>query len=144
MKMYKDQYIVVTGAAGFIGSCVVRILNDRGFSNIVVVDELGTKESWKNLVGKQYAEMIGKDDLFTWLKGKESSIEAFIHLGACSNTVEKDADYLMENNYRYSLRLAEYALTINTVLSMPLLLLLMEMDHKVFPITMISWTSYNL
>jgi len=109
MELYKDQYIVVTGAAGFIGSCVVRILNDRGFSNIVVVDDFGTSESWKNLVGKQYAEMISKDELFSWLKGKESAIEAFIHLGACSSTVEADASFLFENNYRYSLRLAEYA-----------------------------------
>jgi len=111
MKLFKDQFIVVTGAAGFIGSCVVRTLNDRGFSNLILVDELGTSESWKNLVGKQFIEIVPKDDLFQWLQGKESAVEAMIHLGACSSTVENNASYLLENNTRYSMSLAEYALT---------------------------------
>jgi len=111
MQLYKDQFIVVTGAAGFIGSCVVKTLNDRGFTNLILVDELGTSENWKNLVRKQFIEIIPKDRLFEWLQGKESAIEAFIHLGACSSTVESDASYLLENNTRYSMRLAEYALT---------------------------------
>jgi len=110
MELYKDQYIVVTGAAGFIGSCVVRLLNDRGFSNLILVDDFGSVDCWKNLIGKQYVEMISKDELFSWLKGKESAIEAFIHLGACSNTLESSVSYLFENNYRYSVRLAEYAI----------------------------------
>ena len=53
MKMYDDQLIVITGGAGFIGSCVIRHLNDRGITNLVVVDELGQTEKWKNLVGKR-------------------------------------------------------------------------------------------
>jgi ADP-L-glycero-D-manno-heptose 6-epimerase len=110
MELYKDQYIVVTGGAGFIGSGVIRALNDRGYSNIIVVDDFKTGEKWKNLVGKRYAEMISKHELFSWLKGKESAIEAFVHLGACSSTVENDASYLFENNYRFSMRLAEYAI----------------------------------
>ncbi|MCC5831886.1 MAG: ADP-glyceromanno-heptose 6-epimerase [Chlamydiales bacterium] len=110
MKLFKDKYIVVTGGAGFIGSGVVRELNDRGFKNIVIVDNLGSTEKWKNLVGKQFLDLIHKDRLFEWLEGKERDIEAFIHLGACSSTVESDAQYLLENNTRYSVRLAEYAL----------------------------------
>ncbi|NGX57778.1 MAG: ADP-L-glycero-D-manno-heptose-6-epimerase [Chlamydiae bacterium] len=110
MKMFKDQYIVVTGGAGFIGSCVIRTLNDRGYDNIIVVDDFGTDERWKNLVGKKYAEMVSPREIFTWLEGKESLIEAFIHLGACSSTVERDASFLFENNYRFTVRLAEYAL----------------------------------
>ena len=105
--------IVVTGGAGFIGSCVIRYLNNQGDTNIVVVDELGESEKWKNLVGKQFLDILEKDQFFDWLKGRESEIGAFIHLGACSSTVETDAGYFLENNYRYSVRLAEYALKHN-------------------------------
>lgn len=104
------QLIVVTGGAGFIGSGVVRYLNDTGRKNIVVVDEMGQTDKWKNLVGKQFADIIEKDRFFSWLQGREAEIEAFIHLGACSSTVETDASYLLENNYRFSVRLAEYAI----------------------------------
>lgn len=110
MKLYDDQLIVVTGGAGFIGSSVVRYLNNMGMKNIVIVDELRQTEKWKNLVGKQFVDIISKSQLFSWLVGKEKLIEAFIHLGGCSDTMEKDAGYLLENNYRYSVRLAEYAL----------------------------------
>jgi len=110
MKMFPDKYIVVTGGAGFIGSGVIRTLNDRGMKNIIVVDNLGSSEKWKNLVGKRFLDALHKDDLFDWLQGKERDIEAFIHLGACSSTVEQDANYLLKNNYRYSVQLLEYAL----------------------------------
>lgn len=109
MKKEK-QLIVVTGGAGFIGSGLIRYLNDQGFNNLVVVDELGNDERWKNLVGKKFIDCISKNDLFSWLQGREAQIEAFLHLGACSDTMETDASYLLENNYRYSIRLAEYAL----------------------------------
>jgi len=110
MKLFDDQLIILTGGAGFIGSGVLRHLNDRGLKNIVVVDELGTDDKWKNLVGKQFIEILDKSVLFEWLQGRESEIEAFIHLGACSATTETDASFLLENNYRYSVKLAEYAL----------------------------------
>ncbi len=111
MKVYDDQYIVITGGAGFIGSCVVRYLNERGLSNLIIVDKLGTSEKWKNLVGKRFLDVIEKDQLFSWLTGRESAIEAFIHLGACTSTVETNASYLLENNYHFSVKLADYALT---------------------------------
>lgn len=113
MKLYDDQLIVVTGGAGFIGSCVIRHLNDLGMTNIIVVDDLGKTEKWKNLVGKRIVDTVTIDTLFDWLPGRESLIEAFIHLGACSDTQEIDASYLLENNYRYSVRLAEYAMKNN-------------------------------
>ncbi len=109
MKLYDDQLIIITGAAGFIGSCVIRHLNDQGIYNIVVVDDLGKTEKWKNLVGKRIVDVISKHHLFSWLEGRESLIEAFIHLGACSSTTEIDCDYLMENNFRFSQKLALYA-----------------------------------
>lgn len=102
--------IVLTGGAGFIGSCVLKELNRLGYDRIVVVDNLGTSDKWKNLVGKRFCDLIHKDTLFSWLeKSDASGIEAIIHLGACSSTVERDAHYLLENNYRYSRRLAQYA-----------------------------------
>lgn len=110
MKLYDDQLIVITGGAGFIGSNVVRWLNENGMTNIIIVDDLGKTEKWKNLVGKRFVDIISKNDLFTWLEGKEALIEAFIHLGACTSTVETDATYLLENNYRFSQRLVDYAL----------------------------------
>lgn len=113
MKLYDDQLIVVTGGCGFIGSGVVRYLNDKGLTNIVVVDELDQTEKWKNLVGKNFYDILDKSALFSWLQGREDQVEAFIHLGACSSTVETDSSYLLENNYRYTICLAEYALKHN-------------------------------
>lgn len=109
--MKSNKLIIVTGGAGFIGSGVIRHLNDQGFDQIIVVDELDKSDKWKNLVGKQFVDILDKSSLFQWLEGKESQIQAFIHLGACSSTVETDSNYLLENNYKYTVRLASYALT---------------------------------
>lgn len=106
----KKTLIVVTGAAGMIGSGVARHLNDLGQSNLLLIDDLEHADKWKNLVGKQFVDILSKKALFSWLQGKEDSIEAIIHLGACSDTMETDADYLLENNYRYTIDLAQWAL----------------------------------
>lgn len=110
MNLDNDRHIVVTGGAGFIGSGVIRHLNEKGINNIVVVDELDQTEKWKNLVGKSIHDIIDKNDVFDWLEDRQNTIKAFIHLGACTSTVETDAKYLLENNYRFSTRLVEYAL----------------------------------
>lgn len=109
-SLASDKYLIVTGGAGFIGSCLVRYLNNQGFSNIIIVDDLGIDEKWQNLVGKSFADILPIHDLFEWLDGRASEIQGIVHLGACSSTVENDADYLLDNNYRYTLELAEYAL----------------------------------
>lgn len=109
-KLYDDQLIVITGAAGFIGSGVVRMLNDKGYKNLLLVDDFHKTEKWKNLCHKRYVDFISRTEIFDFLEGREQEVEAFVHLGACSSTVEKDGDYFMKTNYRFSVKLAEYAL----------------------------------
>ena len=71
--------IIVTGAAGMIGSGVVRYLNDLGFSHLLLVDDLKMGEKWKNLVGKQFVDLISKHQLLSWLQGREGEIDAIVH-----------------------------------------------------------------
>ena len=104
--------IIVTGGAGFIGSCFVKKLNEEGINNIVIVDHLGNSEKWKNLVNKKYFDYIDKHVFIELLEAgrlDELSIEAIFHFGACSVTTEKDADYVMDNNFQYSKILAMYS-----------------------------------
>lgn len=103
--------IVVTGGAGFIGSVFVAKLNDEGIDDIIIVDELGATEKWRNLVKRRYADYLDKGAFLSLIVGDRIPfpIEAVVHMGACSSTTERDAGYLMENNYHYSCRLAEWA-----------------------------------
>jgi len=105
--------IVITGAAGMIGSGVVRHLNDLGQYNLLLVDDLGSGEKWKNLTQKRFTDLISRHKIFEYLRGREKEISAIIHLGACSDTTETNADYLFENNTRFSIQLAKYALEAN-------------------------------
>ena len=103
---------IVTGGAGFIGSAFVSFLNHKGISDIIIVDELGSGERWKNLVGKKFTSYIHKDDFFSALLAHEiiQPINAIIHLGANSYTTERDMDHLYRNNFDYTRKLAEFAL----------------------------------
>jgi ADP-L-glycero-D-manno-heptose 6-epimerase len=103
--------IVVTGGAGFIGSAIVWKLNEEGIDDIVIVDNLGTTDKWKNLVPRRFAEYIHKDRFLDMIRGDTVpfDVTAVIHMGACSSTTERDAEYLMENNYRYSRAVAQWA-----------------------------------
>ncbi len=105
--------IVVTGGAGFIGSAIVWKLNNLGYDNIIIVDELGTTDKWKNLVGLKFQEFLHKDDFISSIVEEtiEFPIETIIHMGANSSTTEKDADHLFSNNYLYTRELAEYCLS---------------------------------
>ena len=104
--------IVVTGGAGFIGSAFVWKLNREGIDDIVIVDRLGTSEKWKNLVNLRFIEYIKKDDFLQMIYADQVPFKAsaVIHMGACSSTTERDADYLWMNNYLYTCRLADWAL----------------------------------
>jgi ADP-L-glycero-D-manno-heptose 6-epimerase len=103
--------IVITGAAGFIGSALVWRLNQLGKNNIIIVDELGKDEKWKNLTSLDYDDFINKDVFFEKIKtGLDFKVDTIIHMGANSSTTEKDADHLMENNFEYTKKLALYAI----------------------------------
>jgi len=102
--------IVVTGGAGFIGSALIWKLNSRGIEDILIVDRLGTGEKWRNLVSLKYLDFQEKSEFINKLESGyyKDSISAILHMGACSSTTETDADYLMENNFHYSVRLARW------------------------------------
>ena len=102
---------VVTGGAGFIGSNIVAALNKRGDDRVLVVDELGQDEKWKNLVGLRYEDYIDKDDFRAMLQyDRLTDVDAVFHMGACSSTTEKNATFLADNNYRYTRELCEWCL----------------------------------
>lgn len=103
--------IIVTGAAGFIGRNVVAALNARGHHDILLVDQLGSGAKWKNLQGLRFEHIIAPAALADLLaRNAAGRPAALIHLGACSSTTEPDADYLLDNNYRYTRTLCEWAL----------------------------------
>jgi ADP-L-glycero-D-manno-heptose 6-epimerase len=104
--------IIVTGAAGFIGSAFVGKLNSEGVRDILVVDNLASTSKWKNLVKKSFREYLHKDQFLSMLKSDNlpSSVDAIVHLGACSATTESNMDYLMVNNVKYTQTLAEFAI----------------------------------
>lgn len=103
--------IILTGGAGFIGSCFLAKLNQEGIDDIIVVDNLGKSEKWRNLVGKKFRDYIQKEDfLYMVLEHKLPKPKAIVHMGACSSTTLTDAAYFIKNNYEYSKTLAEWAL----------------------------------
>jgi len=107
--------IVVTGGAGFIGSNVVAKLNELGHSNIVIVDHLGTTDKWNNMNGLNFYDYFDKDQFLDLVieANLPFTVDSIIHLGACSSTTEKDANYLLYNNYKYSVELAKFGLLWN-------------------------------
>jgi ADP-L-glycero-D-manno-heptose 6-epimerase len=102
------SYYVVTGAAGFIGSRLIQGLNRRGVGDVIAVDNLAQADKFRNLRGCEIADYIDQAQFLAELRRYEGAVEAVFHQGACSDTMETDGRYMMENNYRYSMRLLDW------------------------------------
>lgn len=103
--------IIVTGGAGFIGSVFVWKLNEEGVDDILIVDELGESEKWKNLVKRRFSDYLHKESFLEMVLADKVpfQVKTVVHLGANSSTTERDAEHLMRNNYLYSRALAVWA-----------------------------------
>lgn len=107
--MSKQQgYIIVTGAAGFIGSCMVQYLNEQGFNNLIIVDDFGAEEKRKNWEHKSYAHVVERYNLFDWLIMHEPYVDIVIHLGARTDTTEFNYAIHQELNVEYSEKIWNY------------------------------------
>lgn len=106
---------IVTGGAGFIGSVFISRLNEFGANDILVVDDLGSSDKWQNLQGKVFSDYLHKAKFRELLLSNADlgEVDAIIHLGACSSTTETNAEYVLDNNYRYSRTVAEWAVRKN-------------------------------
>jgi ADP-L-glycero-D-manno-heptose 6-epimerase len=105
-------YHIVTGACGFIGANIVKALNERGIDNVIAVDNLKNADKFKNLVDCEIADYLDKHEFLEMLHTGhfDGAVEAIFHEGACSDTMETDGHYMMENNYRYTLALLDFCL----------------------------------
>ncbi|MGB4673087.1 MAG: ADP-glyceromanno-heptose 6-epimerase [Azovibrio sp.] len=106
------MYTIVTGAAGFIGSNIVKALNERGVTRIIAVDNMSKASKFQNLVDCEIADYLDKEDFIQRLQHGhfDGEVETLFHEGACSDTMETDGRYMMENNYRYSMILLDWCL----------------------------------
>ena len=108
--MEKDKQILVTGAAGFIGSCMVQYLNDQGFSKLILVDDFGVEEKRKNWESKSFETIVERYNLFNWLEAHKPKIDIVIHLGARTDTTEFDYAVHVELNLEYSKSIWNYCI----------------------------------
>ena len=111
-RLVPRHRLIVTGGAGFIGSATIWQLNQLGYDDIISVDALRSGDKWKNLVGLRITDALHKDDFIATLRRNPGAYQAdtVIHMGACSATTERDADYLLANNLRYTRELCDWAL----------------------------------
>lgn len=98
----KKGYIIVTGAAGFIGSCMVQYLNDAGYENLIIVDDFGAEDKRRNWEHKKYAHVVERYNLFDWLSAHSPKVNIMIHLGARTDTTEFNYAIHEELNVQYS------------------------------------------
>ncbi|MEO5968056.1 MAG: ADP-glyceromanno-heptose 6-epimerase [Ferruginibacter sp.] len=103
-----QSLIIVTGAAGFIGSCLTGFLNDNGFENLILVDDFSITEKNANLSDKKYIEKIERENLFEWLENNNPIVDFFFHIGARTDTTEFDYSIHQHLNVDYSIKVWEY------------------------------------
>lgn len=101
--------VIVTGGAGFIGSCIVRHLNDMGVEDIVIVDNIAETDKWKNMSNKKYTEYIHRDEFLERIPEFAGKVSHIIHMGACSATTERNFDFLYKNNFEYTKALWKFS-----------------------------------
>jgi ADP-L-glycero-D-manno-heptose 6-epimerase len=106
MSLDRSEVIIVTGAAGFIGSCMVGYLNRKGYENLILVDQFDDEEKDINLHGKKYQVRVERDNLFEWLKIEALPVRFVFHLGARTDTTEFDYSIHERLNVEYSKDLA--------------------------------------
>jgi len=106
------MYYIVTGAAGFIGSNLVKALNERGITDVLAVDDLKEGNKFSNLADCDIADYLDKDEFLDRLEEGDfdGQMSAILHQGACSDTTETDGRLMMDANYRYSRRLLDYCI----------------------------------
>lgn len=100
--------LIVTGAAGFIGSCMIRKLNNEGFSDILAIDDFSRKDKNRNLLDKKYRGRLERNKLFNWLKDNKEAVSGIIHLGARTDTTEQNWDIFENLNIDYSKHLWKF------------------------------------
>jgi len=110
----QDLTIIVTGAAGFIGSCMVSYLNQRGFENLILVDEFSDAEKELNLLHKKYIAKVEREDFFDWVQREKPAVSFVFHLGARTDTTEFDYAVHQHLNVEYSQKIWNYC-TINNI-----------------------------
>jgi ADP-L-glycero-D-manno-heptose 6-epimerase len=106
--MDKNASIVVTGAAGFIGSCLAGFLNEKGYANLILVDDFTRLDKIPNLEGKQYTAKVEREDFFTWLHANKPAIGFVFHIGARTDTTEFDYAVHRHLNVEYSQKIWHY------------------------------------
>ena len=108
--MQEDLTIVVTGAAGFVGSNLVKALNARGHTRVLAVDDLTDGSKFANLADCEICDYLDRDEFLARLTEGDfdDDVAAILHQGACSDTMETDGRFMMRNNYRYSVRLVDH------------------------------------
>jgi ADP-L-glycero-D-manno-heptose 6-epimerase len=116
MELAKDKAIIITGAAGFIASCLAAYLNGQGYTNLILVDDFGVEAKRPNWETKQYARVVERQSLFAWLAAEQPAIGFVFHLGARTDTTEFDYAIHQELNVEYSQQVWNYC----TVQNVPL------------------------